>query len=47
MRVKVVDDLHPEDAAMLQALYSRSPASVEEHLEKVKAAGSGEFIDCG
>jgi len=27
----------PEDLAMLQALYSRSPKSVTEHLEKVSA----------
>jgi hypothetical protein len=29
---------------MLAALYSRSPASVMEHLERVKAAGSGKFM---
>jgi thymidylate synthase ThyX len=40
----VVDDLNPEDLAMLQALYSRSAASVEEHLEKVKKTGSGKFM---
>lgn len=37
-------DLHPEDGAMLQALYSRSPASVTSHLEKVRAQGSGKFM---
>ncbi|MDD9911818.1 MAG: FAD-dependent thymidylate synthase [Alphaproteobacteria bacterium] len=37
-------DLHPEDNAMLQALYSRSPAGVLSHLEKVKKAGSGKFM---
>lgn len=41
----VVDDQHPEDMAMLQALYSRSPASVVTHLEKLKAVGSGKFMD--
>ncbi|MBI1309250.1 MAG: hypothetical protein GC129_05330 [Proteobacteria bacterium] len=43
-QIFVYDDLHPEDGAMLQALYSRSPASVVTHLEKVKAAGSGKFM---
>lgn len=43
-KIFVYDDLHPEDGAMLQALYSRSPASVVEHLDKVKAAGSGKFM---
>lgn len=43
-QIFVYDDLHPEDGAMLQALYSRSPASVVEHLDKVKAAGSGKFM---
>jgi len=41
----VIDDKHPEDLAMLQALYSRSPASVVSHLEKLKASGSGKFMD--
>lgn len=40
----IVDDQHPEDVAMLQALYSRSSESVETHLEKVKATGSGKFM---
>ncbi|MDP9128595.1 MAG: FAD-dependent thymidylate synthase, partial [Pseudomonadota bacterium] len=31
--------------AMLQALYSRSPASVLSHLEKLKQTGSGKFMD--
>lgn len=35
---------HPEDSAMLQALYSRSPARVEDHLEKVRRVGSGQFV---
>ncbi len=41
----IVDDKHPEDTAMLQALYSRSPASVVTHLEKLKKTGSGKFMD--
>lgn len=44
--VKIVEhtEAHPEDNAMLQALYSRSPATVDDHIEKVKAAGSGKFM---
>ena len=34
-----------EDRAMLQALYSRSPASVLEHLERLAQVGSGKFMD--
>lgn len=30
---------------MMQALYSRSPRSVEEHVEKVKESGSGKFME--
>ena len=41
----VIDDQNPEDIAMMQALYSRSSASVTEHLEKVKASGSGKFME--
>lgn len=41
----VIDDQTPEDVAMLQALYSRSPASVVTHLEKLKEAGSGTFME--
>lgn len=37
--------LNAEDVAMLQALYSRSPASVESHLRKVQAATSGAFME--
>lgn len=44
-KITIKDDLHPEDNAMLQALYSRSPKTVEEHLPKVEAAGSGKFMD--
>ncbi len=41
----VIDDKHPEDLAMLQALYSRSPASVVTHLDKLKTSSSGKFMD--
>lgn len=34
-----------EDAAMLQAMYSRSPDSVENHLAKLAKAGSGRFME--
>jgi thymidylate synthase ThyX len=43
--VYLMDDLHPEDNAMLQALYSRSPRSVLDHLDKVKGADSGQFME--
>ncbi|MEZ4754422.1 MAG: FAD-dependent thymidylate synthase [Bdellovibrionota bacterium] len=43
-QVHIYDDLHPEDGAMLQALYSRSPASVVDHVAKVKEVGSGKFM---
>ena len=36
---------HPEDVAMLQALYSRSAASVEEHLDRVRKGGSSRFVE--
>jgi len=41
----VIDDFPPEDMAMLQALYSRDPRSVTEHLKKVKQAGPGKFME--
>lgn len=44
MKLFVIDDLSPEDTAMLQALYSRSASSVETHLEKVRRSGSGKFM---
>lgn len=44
-KIKIIDDLKPEDVAMLQALYSRSPASVDSHLEKMAGSGSGNFMD--
>lgn len=45
MKIVVYDEFAPEDAAMLQALYSRSSASVTEHAEKVKQTGSGKFME--
>lgn len=44
MKIRVLDDLNPEDNAMLQALYSRSASSVDEHIAKVKRVGSGKFM---
>lgn len=44
MKVHVIDELNPEDIAMLQALYSRSTASVTEHLKKVDKSGSSSFM---
>ncbi len=47
MSIHVLDGTdvpNPEDRAMLQALYSRSPKSVVEHLEKVRKVGSGKFM---
>lgn len=43
-KLMVIDDLPPEDLAMLQALYSRSSESAEAHLDKVRASGSGKFM---
>lgn len=43
-KIRIIDDLNPEDNAMLQALYSRSAESVDNHLEKVERAGSGKFM---
>ncbi len=40
----IVDDLAPEAVAMLQALYSRSPRSVKEHLEAVRTRGAEKFM---
>ncbi|MCX6795293.1 MAG: FAD-dependent thymidylate synthase [Candidatus Falkowbacteria bacterium] len=43
-KIFVYDEFGPEDSAMMQALYSRSPQSVEEHVEKVRQSGSGKFM---
>lgn len=45
MKIFIYDEFTPEDNAMLQALYSRSPESVENHVEKVRKAGSGKFME--
>ncbi|MEI6191308.1 MAG: FAD-dependent thymidylate synthase [bacterium] len=45
MKVFVYDEFGPQDTAMMQALYSRSAESVEVHVEKVKASGSGKFME--
>ncbi|MFA6537397.1 MAG: FAD-dependent thymidylate synthase, partial [Patescibacteria group bacterium] len=43
--VFIYDEFNPEDTAMLQALYSRSPESVENHVNKVRETGSGKFME--
>lgn len=45
MKTFIYDEFTPEDIAMMQALYSRSAASVEEHAKKVQASGSGKFME--
>lgn len=45
MKISIYDEFSPEDIAMMQALYSRSAASVTEHVEKVKQTGSGKFME--
>lgn len=44
-QIHIYDQFTPEDTAMLQALYSRSPRSVTEHVDKVQATGSGKFME--
>ena len=44
-KIFLYDEFNPEDNAMLQALYSRSPESVEEHVNKVRTSGSGKFME--
>lgn len=44
-KIFIYDEFGPQDTAMMQALYSRSPLSVEEHVEKVKKTGSGSFME--
>lgn len=44
-KLLLIDDLHPEDLAMLQALYSRSAESAEDHIQKIRDAGSGKFMN--
>lgn len=45
MKTFIYDEFSPQDMAMMQALYSRSAASVTEHVEKVKQSGSGKFME--
>lgn len=45
MDIFLIDDMPPEDVAMIQALYSRSPKSVVEHLKHVREKGSHSFMD--
>lgn len=45
MKVFIYDEFSPQDTAMMQALYSRSADSVEVHVEKVRASGSGKFME--
>lgn len=40
-----IDEMNAEDAAMMQALKSRSADSVLVHLEKLKKTGSGKFME--
>jgi thymidylate synthase ThyX len=44
METILVDTLHPEDVAMLQALYSRSSESVRAHLSQLETKSSGDFM---
>ena len=44
-KIFIYDEFSPQDNAMLQALYSRSPLSVEEHVQKVRQSGSGKFME--
>jgi thymidylate synthase ThyX len=39
------DEFDPEALAMMQALYSRSPDSVEKHVKKVLSSGSSKFME--
>ncbi len=40
----IVDDLAPEAGAMVQALYSRDPKSVKDHLIQVREKGAEKFM---
>jgi thymidylate synthase ThyX len=44
MRVFLFDEFKPETSAMLQALYSRSAESVQQHVKKVREKGSDQFM---
>src|SRR3989338_1872863 len=45
MKIFIYDEFNPEDTAMMQALYSRSAASMAEHVEQVRKTGSGKFME--
>lgn len=45
MRIFLHDEFDPETSAMLQALYSRSSDSVENHVAKVHERGSARFME--
>lgn len=45
MKTFIYDEFNPQDVAMLQALYSRSAQSVEDHVNKVRESGSGKFME--
>jgi len=45
MRVVIEDEVAPEANAMLQALYSRSAASVVDHLARVQERGFRKFME--
>ncbi len=44
-KIFIHDDFPPEASAMLQALYSRSAKSVQEHVDKVRQQGSSKFME--
>src|ERR1043166_6581301 len=44
MRIYIHDEFPPETSAMLQALYSRSDKSVEQHVQKVQERGADKFM---
>jgi len=44
VQIYLFDEFDPETSAMLQALYSRSPKSVTEHVQKVREKGPDQFM---
>lgn len=45
MKTFIHDDLDPQTTAMLQALYSRSPKSVTEHIGNIRTHGASSFME--
>lgn len=45
MKIFVLDEYGPEAVAMMQALYSRSPASIEQHIASVEERGAEKFME--